>query len=91
MGSLKKNEFWTFKPITIKKAYINHYRYKTTEEFINKYKRGYKDWYGNRTNLFLKGLIKGFFSINKITIKKINYIEKKLNINLSEYRNKLNK
>ena len=78
-------------PINIKKAYIIHYRFKTTEEFINKYKRGYKNWFGNKINNFLKRTINDFFRVNKITIKKINYIEKELNINLSEYRKKIKK
>jgi hypothetical protein len=80
----KKMNFESLYPINIKKAFIIHYRYKSTEEFVNKYKRGYKDWYGNNTNKFLNGTIKEFFKINKITIQKINYIEKKLNLNLSE-------
>lgn len=78
-------------PINIKRAYIIHYKFKSTEEFVNKYKRGYKDWFGNKTNIAFNDLINDFFSINKITIDKINYIEKELNLNLSEYRNKLNK
>jgi hypothetical protein len=85
----KKLNYESLNQINIKKAYIIHYRYKTTEEFINKYKRGYKNWFGNKVNKFLKGTINDFFRVNKITIKKINYIEKELNINLSEYRKKL--
>ena len=77
--------------ISTKNAYIIHYRFKSTEEFINKYKRGYKKWFGDKTNKFLKSLITNFFIVNKITIEKINFMEKELNLNLSEYRNKLNK
>jgi hypothetical protein len=87
----KNMNFEILRPISIKKAYIIHYRYKSTEEFVNKYKRGYNNWLGNKTNLFLKCLIHGFFRYNKITLEKINYMEKKLNINLSEYKDKLNK
>ena len=32
-------------PINIEKAYIIHFKYKSTEEFINKYKRGYSNWF----------------------------------------------
>jgi len=76
-------------PINIKNAYIIHYRFKSTEEFVNKYKRGYKNWFGKNINNFLKRTINDFFSVNKITIKKLDYIEKELNLNLSEYRKKL--
>lgn len=87
----KKLNYISSNQISIKNAYIIHYRFKSTEEFINKYKRGYKNWFGNKTNKFLKGLINNFFIVNKITIEKINFMEKELNLNLSEYRNKLKK
>ena len=56
--------------INIKKAYIIHYSFKSTEEFINKYKRGYKNWF---SNTFLKRVVNRFFHVNKITLQKINY------------------
>ena len=87
----KHFEFTSSNQISTKNAYIIHYRFKSTEEFINKYKRGYKKWFGDKTNKFLKSLITNFFIVNKITIEKINFMEKELNLNLSEYRNKLNK
>lgn len=87
----KKMNFESLNPISIKNAYIIHYRFKTAEEFVNKYKRGYKNWFGNKINNFLKTTINDFFSINKITAKKINYIEKELNLNLFKYRKKINK
>ena len=37
----KKINFETLYPININKAYIIHFRYKSTEEFVNKLKRGY--------------------------------------------------
>ena len=77
--------------ISTKNAYIIHYRFKSIEEFINKYKRGYKNWFRNTINKFLKRLITDFFIVNKITNEKIYFMEKKLNLNLSEYRNKINK
>ena len=73
-------------PISIRYAYIIHFRYKSTEEFIKKYKRGYSNWFGNRINTFLQGNLKEYFQLNEITLEKINYIEKELNINLTEYR-----
>ena len=73
-------------PINIEKAFLIHFRYKSTEEFINKYKRGYNNWYGNRINYVLKSHIEDYFEQNKITLEKINYIEKELNISLLYYR-----
>ena len=71
----------------MKNAYIIHFRYKSTEEFILKYKRGYSNWFGDRINSFLYGNVKEYFQLNRITLEKINYIENELNINLSEFKN----
>ena len=76
--------------INIKKAYLIHFRYKSTEEYIKKYKRGYSYWYGNKTNKFMKENLETYFQENGVTIEKINYIEKELKLNLSQYRCKLN-
>ena len=74
-------------PISVKNAYIIHFRYKSTEEFILKYKRGYSNWFGDRINSFLYGNVKEYFQLNRITLEKIKYIENELNINLSEFKN----
>ena len=50
----KYMNFESIKKINTKNAYLIHFRYKSTEEFINKYKRGYSNWYGNETNEILK-------------------------------------
>ena len=76
------------KNININKSYIIHFRFKSTEEFINKYKRGYSNWHGNRTHLVLLERISIYFEENGITLEKINYLEKELKLNLSSYRNK---
>ena len=68
------------------KAYIIHFKYKSTEEFINKYKRGYRNWFGSD---FLPLRIKEYFTDNKITLEKIEYMENELKLNLSEYKLKL--
>ena len=68
------------------KAFLIHYRFKSTEELINKYKRGYRDWFGKNSKGFLKGNIEDYFEQNKITLEKINFIEKELKINLIYYR-----
>ena len=62
--------------------------YKSTEEFINKYKRGHRDWFGKN---FLSMRIKEYFRDNRITLEKIEYIEKELNLSLPKIRRKLNK
>ena len=69
-----------------KNNYINHYCFKSTEEFISKIKRG-SAVYGLKKRMLIK--IKFYFAFNKITLKKINYIEKSTGINLDIYRNKL--
>ena len=68
------------------KAFILHFRYKSTEEFINKFKRGYSYWFGNKIKWFLSGNIETYFERNNITLEKINYVEKELKINLFKIR-----
>ena len=69
--------------------YIDHYYFKSTEEFINKINKGDAYYLSNKVLKFNK--IKFYFAFNKITLKKINYIENKTGINLTIFRNKLNK
>ena len=73
--------------INIRKAYIIHYKYKSTEEYINKYKRGYNKWLGSKTDEFLESKIKEYLQDNNITKEKIDYLEKELKINLTNYYN----
>ena len=42
--------------ISNKRAYIIHYKFKSTEEFVNKYKRGYKNWFRNKANISFNDL-----------------------------------
>ena len=72
--------------INVKKAYIIHFNYKSTEEYINKYKRGYSNWFEDRLSDFLDIKIKDYFRDNEITINKIDFFERELKINLSEYK-----
>ena len=72
--------------INYDKAYIIHFKYKSTEEYINKYKRGYRNWFGPN---FLSMRIEEYFLDNKITLEKIEYIEKELKLDLSKYKEKL--
>lgn len=74
--------------INIDKSYIIHFRFKSTEEFINKYKRGYSNWHGNQTNDVLLERLSTYFEENGITLEKIDYIEKELKLNMTSFRNK---
>ena len=74
------------KLININKAYIIHFRFKSTEEFVKKCKRGYNYWLGKRERQFLLELLDWYFWVNEITLEKINYIEKELNVSLITYR-----
>ena len=76
----KNINFEFLSDINIKYAYIIHYRFKSTEEFINKYKRGY----GLKSVLI--NLLDDYFKYNIITSEKLSYLEKNLNINLTKYK-----
>ena len=82
----KEINFQSVQPININKAYIIHFRFKSTEEFVNKIKRGYSNWFRNDTKEFLIRTIELYLTYNNPTIKKINLIEKELNLNLSQYK-----
>ena len=74
--------------INVEKSFVIHFRYKSTEEFIVKYKRGLSNWFGNRKNevSVLNRKLDEYFEQNEITVEKLNYVEKELNINLLYYR-----
>ena len=65
--------------------YFIHYYCKSTEEFIEKVKKGdvYKTPDDNKIGFY--------FDYNKITFEKLNFIEKELKLNLTYYKNILNK
>jgi hypothetical protein len=86
-GNIKKiNGIITSQP-DFRNYYIDHYNFKSTEEFINKINTGdalfFKDNQIDR--------IKVYFGINKITLEKIQLVEKGTGINLSVIRNQLKK
>ena len=90
-GEIYKNKnvfVHQIRDINIENAYIIHFLYKSTEEFINKYKRGYRDWFGRK---FLRMRIRQYLRDNKMTLEKIEYIEKELNLSLKKIRHKLKK
>lgn len=72
----------------IKNYYINHYAFKSTEEFANKLTRGDVISGAKKLKIFDRK-IKIYFTYNTISMEKINLIEKKLGIKLNEIRKKL--
>ena len=59
--------------------YIDHYNFKSTEEFINKINSGDASYY--KDNQIDR--IKVYFGINKVTLEKIQLVEKGTGLNLS--------
>ena len=81
-----KLNFESYKNINVEKAFLIHFRYKSTEEFVNKYKRGFSNWHGNQIGKVLKDHIYNYFEENKMTMEKIKYIESQLNLTLIDLR-----
>jgi len=73
-------------PINIDKAFLIHFRFKSTEELITKFKRGYSDWFGDRLDAFVNANLVAYFEENELTLEKLDYIEKELNVHLSKLR-----
>ena len=80
-GKIKKN-FTLKSNKDYKYYYIDHYYFKSTEEFIDKIMRSNAS-NGKKNRL---GIFPYYFRKNQITLEKINYIENKTGINLSKYR-----
>ena len=76
-------------PINIEQAFIIHFRYKSTEEFVMKYKRGYSDWFGEGLQNFLNVNLADYLDNNELTMEKIEYLEKELKVNLQNYKDRL--
>lgn len=74
-------------------AYIKHFYTKTAEEFCNKINKGDAQLHKNHPKYLnrIYDKIYNFFLFNKITKKKIEILEKCLDINLKKYINKLKK
>ena len=72
-----------------KRYYIDHYCFKSTEEYINKINKGDAIFgLNNKTKMHKINL---YFAYNRISLEKIKYFEKKTGLNLKVFRNKLNK
>ena len=64
--------------------YIDHYCFKSTEEYINKINKGDGIFgYNNRIKMHKINL---YFGYNKITMEKINFIENKTGLNLTKFK-----
>lgn len=72
----------------IDNAFINHYAFKSTEEFPYKITRGGVLFGYNKKKILHK--IKSYFIHNIITLEKIILIENKTGLKLKQYRKKLN-
>lgn len=64
--------------------YIDHYYCKSTEEFIDKINKGCA-LYAQDQNYKL-ARIKTYLGYNKVTLEKVEMIEKNTGLNLSEYK-----
>ena len=69
--------------------YIDHYYCKSTEEFIEKVNKGCALY--DQDKSYKLARIKTYLGYNKITLEKIQLIEKWTGFNLSEYKKKVNK
>ena len=69
--------------------YIDHYSFKSTEEYINKINKGDGIYGFNKKIQYHK--INLYFKYNKITKEKIFFIENKTGLNLNKYKLKLKK
>jgi hypothetical protein len=77
--------------INIKGAYIIHFKYKSTEEYIKKYKRSYRYFKAQQLQNVLNTKIDEYLMDNKISLKKLEYLERELNLNLTNYKKSLNR
>ena len=91
-GDLFDGNFYSelYPKINVEQSFIIHFRYKSTEEFIAKYKKGLGNWFGNRENevSVLNRKLDEYFELNEITLEKLDYVEKELNMSLLYYRMK---
>jgi hypothetical protein len=71
------------KPPNYDEAYIKHYNTKTLEEFIDKAKRGSATRVFVKDETFWRTKLGYFFSLNKKTKEKLDYIKKVLNLSFN--------
>jgi hypothetical protein len=75
----KRLNFESIKKIDTTKAFIIHFKYKSTEETIKKLKRGYNNWFPKD---YIPGVLRSklndYLQHNQITKEKLEYLEKEL-------------
>ena len=64
--------------------YIDHYFCKSVDEFIDKLNRG--DAIRGQDDGFKVGTFGNYFGYNNMTIEKVEYVENRTNLNLSEFK-----
>ena len=72
-----------------KYGYIKHFIFKTAEELCSKINKGDVEHTGYYNTEKRIELIDEFFALNKVTLEKIEVIEKCINKTLLNWRNKL--
>ena len=85
-NKVQRHSVFTLKP-DYEYYYIKHYYSKSTEEFIDKIMK--TDSFYSLSNSLKNKKIKRYFLINKITKEKLDLIETKTKINLSNYRDNI--
>ena len=81
-GKIKKHHKFFIQKRDYIYYYIIHYYTKSSQEFIDKMKKGCVA-HGEKRRF---GLVSNYFEINQITLEKLNYIEKETSLNLTKYR-----
>lgn len=67
--------------------YIDHYYSKSLSEFVEKINKG--DVFHSQKEWFKMLRIDQYFSVNQLSLEKINYLENHTKLNLTKYRTKL--
>lgn len=70
--------------ILLDEAYLKHYRFKSISEFMFKKLRGFADFKGYPSKLNWKQDIKEFFTVNELTLDKLNFIFENFDLTLKK-------
>ena len=71
-----------------KHIYLKHYRTKSTDEFVDRIKKGDATFLIDKPLKFYKNRLKRYFALSKLTKEKIDIFSKKLNVSLYKYINR---
>ena len=86
-GDYSKIFMWYTKVTDYKYYYVDHFFSKSTEEFITKLAKGDGFAKGKALEDYKIYRIKRYFQYNDFSLKKLEYMEKGLNLNLSQFKN----